>query len=192
MLWIFLNICIHEKCGGYYPFPPWDRNTRGGGGFMTKTAIHAKQRLTRSSQTAMIMLDLHQRWLSITLWLFATWSLYYNACPSFKQRLTQRSSTSMMIMLDLCHIMMWWLFATWNFYDTLSAIHSRQRPPQRSNKCFLSGGIVRQKIAPAQRKRNIHKELCDFSHCRCSSRCNSLRGMIHQALLKNTLLTPIT
>ena len=67
---------------------------------------------------------------------------------------------------------MWWLFAIRNFYDTLSAIHSRQRPPQRSNKCFLSGGIVRQKIASAQRKRNIHKEYCDFSHCRCSSRGN--------------------
>ena len=67
---------------------------------------------------------------------------------------------------------MWWLFAMWNFYDTLSAIHSRQRPPQRSNKCFLFGGIVRQKIASAQRKRNIHKEYCDFSHCRCSSRGN--------------------
>ena len=137
ILWIFLNICIHEKCGGYYPFPPWDRNTRGGGGFMTKTAIHAKQRLTRSSQTAMIMLDLHQRWLSITLWLFATWSLYYNACPSFKQRLTQRSSTFIMIMLDLCHIMMWWLLATWNFYDTLSAIHSKQRLTQRSSTSMI-------------------------------------------------------
>ena len=119
-------------------FPP-ETGTQegGGGGFMTKTAIHAKQRLTRSSQTAMIMLDLHQRWLSITLWLFATWSLYYNACPSFKQRLTQRSSTSIMIILDLCHIMMWWLFATWNFYDTLSAIHSKQRLTQRSSTSMI-------------------------------------------------------